>query len=38
MSEEVREVLELLLRPDAYRRPRADAAAEALESVMEAAA
>jgi serine/threonine protein kinase len=38
MSDEVREVLELLLRPDAYRRPRADAAAEALESVMEAAA
>jgi serine/threonine protein kinase len=34
VSEEVREVLELLLRPDAFRRPRADAAADALESVM----
>lgn len=34
VSDEVREVLELLLRPDAYRRPRADAAADALESVV----
>jgi serine/threonine protein kinase len=33
MGEGVREVIELLLRPDAFRRPRADAAADALESV-----
>lgn len=38
VSDEVREVLGLLLRPDAYRRPRADAAADALESIVGASA
>lgn len=38
ISDEVREVLSLLLRPDAFRRPRADAAADTLESILGAQA
>lgn len=34
LSDEVREILSCLLRADAFRRPRADAAADALKSVL----
>ena len=34
VENDVREALEPMLRPDAFQRPRADAAADVLESVL----